>query len=1317
MRGGSWFMHYHNVRGLAEPLLKKYRKLLILVMAALFAATQFSWMLGVVGASGDDDYIKITGSTTVAENDSGKWFFNRDANTDTPYEFNYTDHKIGDGSLQILPIGANASDKFIGEYFFLKEVSKVKKFEYHYKIGGDGTAADKVHFYLNVYANFATSAPTKFYDCRYNVFPSEGSTSSWKTVTFNPNQSYDVATRTDNASTPDINEASPQPCPAKPLDMGEGATIRVFAINLGDTSTNDVGLGGWFDKVTLETKKSSRHTKKTTFDFEPISYVDKWGKIIYCHATGSEQNPFEYKRTSLFGLNGHKNHEGDIIPPNVKLPNGKNWSTENIAIWENDCEVEQTMDCNWTNNRTGAPVSQNNCFDAAITVEPCGTINGLLTGSVTNHPEWNYNVYWSETQPSGTAADWWAGANSFPHSFPEDYNGGSVDIWWWAQGTENLALAGSGLPAPDGNSKVASVGGEKLTVNTNCDGEVLAACSVSVFSDITNKVVEKDNADAKALSWTHPGWTATASIPGATWIWGDDPVADATNETVQTFKKKFGWNGAVSSAVIDIAADNDYELKVNGNIVGTGTNTYSGAHQYDISGFIEQGNNTIEVKVTNWAWNTADPKVNPAGLLYRAVVTTYNESGEGCDPPVQPDPDPETCSLNSPFGFSVKGTEQGNRKDGSGVLPSRSDKDTSLGSPDNVFYSLGFGGWIEIEFDGYVTNGIGNDLTFYEVTNGTYPEESAKVEVSQNGTDWSIEAFLVNNKGQNGIDIAPSGLAWVKYVRVTDTSNSSLFSDDADGYDLDAISANYYSCEKPDIDVLTSTVTVCKENQDGDRLEGWQLALLGEKIETLYVDSKINTAANKVISGSLPAGNYVVKASGTFKYRGGTNLIADPRFSERLPGDSNYGGPYVPWNTGNLGWLQLNDDNTVWGTVLSANHTYYASVSLGSDGVLDFFVGDDNYSDNVGSLTVEIYEGYTAITGEDGCVIFEEVPYGEYSVEELLQPDWDNLGGLGGTEVDESEETFVVVNLDPNAPEEPESPQTLTWVVDEVVLECGSTTDSNLVAPTWSPVEGALYYIYSYKAPGGDWVIDPTLYTDPTTGPTSFGTVEGIPGVWEYRVKAVFEGGVETDWSESCPITFEPKQLGQIAGLVYNDANNNSEKDEGEPGLANRTVWLITHNSPWYLRNAILTKEDGTFVFENLEFGTYYVCQDVPNGWLQTEIFAGLGGVEITAAIGSQIGEDSNPELDALIPEFCYTAVLSSENQQVENRNFGNHNPGDGQTLGVSTTNGGSGSGVLADTDTLATTGREIAPVIVISAIIAGTSASLFLRRRHSNEM
>lgn len=226
-----------------------------LLMGSVMGATSSMAVAVTVFAAGT---IIVTGNTSAGENQPG-WLFNRDVTTSTPYEFNTDAASIGNGSLYVKPIGAAASDKFIGENFINTPVADVNAISYDFKIGSGGDASDKSQFYMNVYANFGVSDDLKFYDCRYNVIPTVGSVAGFTTVTFDPTQAYPVTTR-GGAS------ASPFTCPAVPADMDNlspGSNIRVFALNVGDTSASDTGLDGYLDKVVVNLDSDT-----TTFDFE-----------------------------------------------------------------------------------------------------------------------------------------------------------------------------------------------------------------------------------------------------------------------------------------------------------------------------------------------------------------------------------------------------------------------------------------------------------------------------------------------------------------------------------------------------------------------------------------------------------------------------------------------------------------------------------------------------------------------------------------------------------------------------------------------------------------------------------------------------------------------------------------------------------------------------------------------------------------------------------------------------------------------------------------------------------------------------------------
>ncbi|HEX2792371.1 MAG TPA: hypothetical protein VHO23_01470 [Candidatus Paceibacterota bacterium] len=203
--------------------------------------------------------ITVTGTTASGENDIGGWFFNRDASTQSPYAFATGNASIGSGSLYVEPIENDIngdSDKFIGELFLQKALSEINGISFDFKIGApDDTVAEQ--FYMNVYATFGASSDTKYYDCRYDIVASSGSTAGYSTVSFDPNATYALVTQSGS---------SPSACPQKPSDMGAGAKVRAIALTVGDQSDNDAGVSGYLDNVIVDTD-----SMVTTYDFEAVS--------------------------------------------------------------------------------------------------------------------------------------------------------------------------------------------------------------------------------------------------------------------------------------------------------------------------------------------------------------------------------------------------------------------------------------------------------------------------------------------------------------------------------------------------------------------------------------------------------------------------------------------------------------------------------------------------------------------------------------------------------------------------------------------------------------------------------------------------------------------------------------------------------------------------------------------------------------------------------------------------------------------------------------------------------------------------------------
>ncbi|NCN52637.1 hypothetical protein GW943_02395 [Candidatus Parcubacteria bacterium] len=177
----------------------------------------------------------------------------------------------------------------------------------------------------------------------------------------------------------------------------------------------------------------------------------------------------------------------------------------------------------------------------------------------------------------------------------------------------------------------------------------------------------------------------------------------------------------------------------------------------------------------------------------------------------------------------VTSFNQGLRKGGDAVLAGRSNPDDATGPADTSgstpdvsptgFVSLGFGGSIVLHFPDGIDDGPGDDLRIYEatgVTSPAYPDESVKVEVSPNGSDWTtvdVSPSSVTFDGTIEIDL-DGNAPLVYYVRITDTTDPTLHNSDADGFDLDAVRALH--CDNEDIDGIPSDVWQCQLWEETD---------------------------------------------------------------------------------------------------------------------------------------------------------------------------------------------------------------------------------------------------------------------------------------------------------------------------------------------------------------------------------------------------------------------------------------------------------------------------------------------------------------------
>lgn len=221
---------------------------------------------------------------------------------------------------------------------------------------------------------------------------------------------------------------------------------------------------------------------------------------------------------------------------------------------------------------------------------------------------------------------------------------------------------------------------------------------------------------------------------------------------------------------------------------------------------------------------------------------------------------------SGPWADSVVSTAQGLRKNGSAVVPTRSDATQALGvaedtNAEGTFYSLGFGGSITLQFDNSVSGGV----IVVEATNPGYPTETAQVSVSVDGSTW-VTAGSVSTDGQVSM---PESVPCARYVRITDTSNPNDFGDDtADAYDVDGVrTAEGTPCTPPGGGGSTTVV-----------VHNSSTCTVTQSTATSALTSVVNTAktgGNKIknaTGGSNAITSGLAKAKTKVKVKGGDNI-------------------------------------------------------------------------------------------------------------------------------------------------------------------------------------------------------------------------------------------------------------------------------------------------------------------------------------------------------------------------------------------------------------------------------------------------------------
>lgn len=159
---------------------------------------------------------------------------------------------------------------------------------------------------------------------------------------------------------------------------------------------------------------------------------------------------------------------------------------------------------------------------------------------------------------------------------------------------------------------------------------------------------------------------------------------------------------------------------------------------------------------------------------------------------------------------SVVAYNQGTRKNGTAIHASRTNPNQALGEPQDDdlginFTTLGFNGSMILKFDFVIFDCDGADLRVVETSFGqqncsSYPEK-AYFEGSLDGLTWTVLGEICLD---GTLDFASAGLNGLHYLRITDRSPASFFTESSDGFDVDGVEALHSACSNPNMNLRES---------------------------------------------------------------------------------------------------------------------------------------------------------------------------------------------------------------------------------------------------------------------------------------------------------------------------------------------------------------------------------------------------------------------------------------------------------------------------------------------------------------------------------
>ncbi len=498
------------------------------------------------------------------------------------------------------------------------------------------------------------------------------------------------------------------------------------------------------------------------------------------------------------------------------------------------------------------------------------------------------------------------------------------------------------------------------------------------------------------------------------------------------------------------------------NVVETFSPSYNATYSADCTGTITAGQ-TKNCTITNTFIPPVAPSCDAQTDTDYVVSNTSTTFGGNASVAVTNQPSPWTTALSGSGAIWIWGEDPVSPADQTGGSTEVFTKEfTIAGTPTGATLEIAADNTYSVSVNGHAPIISDSNLDQFTST------DSYAIPASDLVSGSNTIVFTVTNAPWN--DANPAGLVY-------------------------KLSVNRNACIPAPV---TSTVTMCKVDQNQAPLSGWTLMLKGGEVEQLDVNSSVMAGINTL--ASLTNGmSYIATVNGTWTNQSGANPV-DAEYST-TDGWSTQMDGYTGYSTDILE-LQIDnsfDPNSNWGAY-NASHTYARSF-LGTGNASNFRIFDgtgttqnpDWFGDNSGSLNVHVADGYAGVTDGNGCVTFTGVPMGAYTADEVMQDGWTNVSGLGEVIVDSATENFTIQNT--NAKDGGED----TSCVDNSVSNSYDSDTTTVWGGMNPAVAVATPYHSSWTAniPTATWIWNAAMSSDPENATsqtfTKTFTISGTP--------------------------------------------------------------------------------------------------------------------------------------------------------------------------------------------------------------------------------